>query len=515
MKIPLLLLPLALLLVPPSPLSAEAGPANPTLRLGAGLSAQYDLQTNASTREQLRVAFASDALDLNLQLQMNNDRKYGSDTIYLSTGNDLGNYLLVDEGDVVVRGLGLEVRAGRFRPVDEITSPYSLVLNPNALAQNGLRFSYTAGPFTYSSEWISLNNQSNFGSVDQTPPAWQYNWNGTGWVHNGTGFPDRGTDVHNFVYRRGAWRFGLQDQSIYSGRAFDGEYFFNPMPQYFTEYLRTMPGRPWTASTQLDKYMMGFFTDWAENGNDAYLQFQMADFNLHFLDPALFPNNPAKFAWSLGGHWNTAWGRWGLFHAGATKYMYESMTVSPGGEAVRDVANFYIPDTVSNLNGTFVPVDLESNEVGYTKGENNLAFLASWEDTFAQHRLHLSSTGEWVIAGANSPANPWHGVLQTPVAELGTQLLNDPVLATTLRAVVRAEVAQDAWTFSARLVLGEAFHVLRLQNPPGYALNPNPPLTLSTLTSLIPTWVPSGENQTLLTFELGVNYAFDATPLLK
>jgi len=486
-------------------------PAPWNAELVTGLSGTYDGDAGFSTAETLGAAITSDHVDLHMDLEMNNDRRYGSDTIYLSTGNDLGNYFLVNRGDVTVRGAGMTLQMGRFRPQDEIDSPYSLVLNPHALAQTGVKFSYTAGPFTYSSEWIQLNYQSNFGSVDSTPPAWQYRWNGSGWVQDGTGFPDRGADIHNFVYRAGSWRFGIQDQSIYSGRSFDAEYFFSPMPQYFTEYLRTIGGRPWTSSSELDKYMVGFFADWTQDGQDAYFQFQLADFNLHFLNPSLFPDNPAKFAWSLGGHTTNDWGRWGFFHAGATKYMYEAMTVSPGSESIRDVGNSYFPDTVYNRNGTFVPIDRQTNQIGYTKGENNLAFQARWENNFSGNRLHLTSGLEFIIAGSNSPANPWQGTTEHP-SNLGTRLLDETVLEKTIQADFGADLALDSWTVSVHLTAGEAFNVMKLRNAPGYSLPP--PTTQSVLTSLIPVWGPSNDNQGILTATLGVKYSFDAASWL-
>jgi len=505
-------------LLTPWLLGAQDQPPLPyNVELTTALSGTYDLQYRFSNAEHLGVALTSENLDLHMLLEMNNDRRFGSDTIYLSTGNDLGNYFLVDRGDVVLKGLGMALQAGRFQPVDEVASPYSLVLNPNALAQTGMKFSYKVGPFTYSSEWIQLNYQSNFGSTDNTPPAWQYTWDPVNkvWIRNGTGFPDRGADIHNFVYQSGPWRVGIQDQSIYSGRNFDSEYFFSPIPQYFTEYFRSIGGRPWTASNQLDKYMMGFFTDWKEADRDAYFQFQMGDFNLHFLNANLFPNNPAKFAWSLGGHLTNDWGRWGFFHAGATKYMYESMTVSAGSETVRDVANFYYPDLVYNLNGTFVPVDLQTNQIGYTNGENNIAFQVGWDRNFSDDRLHLASSLEFILAGANSPGNPWQGQYVIPVSSLGTQLLNDPVLSKTVKTDFRADYVWESWTFSAHLTLGEVFSVLQLQNPLGFTSTTNPPTSLSTLTSLIQVWTPSDQNQGILTFVLGVKYSFDATPLLQ
>jgi len=517
------------------PLGAQDLPPPPgNLFLTGGASGSFNSQTQFSTEEIGGLTYSSEHFDLHTLLEMNNDKRFGSDTIYLSSTNNLGNYLLVDQGDVVVKGMGMALQAGRFRPEDEIDSPYSLVLNgtgkilggnswdadtstlvnTNILSSNGMKFSYQLGPFTYSSEWISLNDQSNFGSVAATPPAWQYTWNGTNWVQNGTGFPDRGTDIHNFIYHSGPWRVGIQDQSIYSGRNFDSEYFFSPMPQYFTEYLRSIGGRPWTAGNELDKYMMGFFADWKQDGRDAYVQFQMADFNLHFLDASVFPNNPAKFAWSAGGHVTNDWGRWGFFHAGATKYMYEAMPATPGSEAVRDVGNSYYPDMVYNLNGTFVPVDLQTSQVGYSNGENNLAFLVTWDRNFSQDRLHLGSSLEFILAGSNSSANPWQGDTSTPSSDLGTQLLNDPVLQKTLQTEFRADYALDNWTFSAHLTLGVAFNVLQLQTPANYN-NGTPTNGISVLNSLIDVWVPSDQNQGIMNFVLAVKYSFDASAILK
>ena len=517
------------------PLWGQDLPAStPSVILDGGMAGTYDLQTKLSTEELLGAAYSSDHLDLHLSLAMNNDKKFGSDTIYLSSGNDLGNYFLVDRGDVVLKGFGFNLQAGRFRPQDEVDSPYSLVLNgtgkvlggtgwdevsstlmnPQISSSNGLKLSYKAGPFTYSSEWISLNNQSNFGSVSATPRAWQWVWNGTKYVQTGTGFPDRGTDVHNFVYQTGPWRVGIQDQSIYSGRNFDSEYFFSPVPQYFTEYLRSISGRPWTANDQLDKYMVGFFVDFREADRDAYVQFQMADFNLHFLDPSLFPNNPAKFAWSVGGHVANEWGRWGLFQAGATKFMYEAMTVSQGSETVRDVGNSYYPDMVYNLNGTFVPIDLQTSQIGYSNGENNLAFLATWDRNFSEDRLHVGASLEFILAGSNSSANPWQGISSTPVSELGTQLLTDSVLEKVIQTEIRADLAVQDWTFSVHLTAGVAFNVLQLRDAAGYVSDPNNS-SLSTLSSQIQVWTPSDQNQGIFTLVLGVKYSYDASAFFR
>ena len=506
-------LPLFVLIGSTLPLVADPAVTLPwTLNFSTALSGQYDSQTGVSNKERIGIEEQSGLLDLHMLLEINNDQKYGSDVIYLSNTNNLGSYLLVDRGDLVLKGLGMTLQAGRFLPKDETDSPYSLVFNPNGMAKEGIKFSASVGPLTYSSEWVQLNYQSNFGSVADTPPAWQYQWNGTSYTPTGTGFPDRGVNVHNFVFQSGAWTVGLQDQSIYSGRAFDSEYFFSPMPQYFTEYLHSIAGRPWTAYNQLDKYMMGFFGKWKESDRDAAFQFQLADFNLHFLNAKIFPDNPAKFAWSAGGHWKNAAGRWGLFHAGATKYMYEAMTVGPGSESVRDVGNFAFPDTVYRLNGAWVPMDLNSNEIGYTNGENNVALLATWDDTFQQNTVKLGATLEVVIAGENAPANPWQGEISTPTSALGTQLLTDPVLEKKITADLRADWSFGAWMLSSRLVLGEALNVLQLQDAPGVLLAHSG--QKSVLTTLVKNWVPSQENRGIFTFAVAVRYDFDATPFL-
>jgi hypothetical protein len=277
------------------------------------------------------------------------------------------------------------------------------------------------------------------------------------------------------------------------------------MPQYFTQYLRNIDGRPWTTGGT-DKYQMGLFAEWKQPDRDAYVQLQMADFNVHFLNPSVFPNNPAKYAWSIGGHIQNDWGRWGLFHAGATKFMYEPLTMGAGDQAVRDFNNSYYPDTVYPLNGNFVPIDLETNQIGYIYGENNVALLATWDQSFLNDTLMLGASLEFVLAGNNSPANPWQDAAGQD--EMGTQLLNDPLLSKTIKSKFRAELNQGPLTYSVDLLVGETFNALELRDPS------NTQASWSAVDRLVQIWKPSNENKTLLTLVFGLKYTYDATAVV-
>ncbi len=484
--------------------SAQEQSERPNLLLTGEFYPKADSSAGFSTMERLGFLEDSKNLDLHMVLEANNDKQFGSDTVFLRNTNNIGNYFLVDQGYLRLKGLGLQFQAGRFLPVDEVDSPYSLVLNsqvnspnPESMAQYGMTLKYSLGPFTYSSEWIQLNYRSDFGSLAAAPPAWA--------AVGSTGFPDRGTDIHNFVFHSGDWRFGFQDQSIYSQRNYDPEYFFSPVPQYFTQYLRNIQGRPWTTGGT-DKYMMGLFGEWNQTDRDAYVQLQMADFNLHFLNANIFPNNPGKFAWSFGGHIINDWGRWGLFHAGATKFMYEPLTMGTGDQAVRDFGNFYYPDTVYSMNGGFVPINLQANQIGYTNGENNLAFMATWEQPYLEDRLKLKASLEFLLAGNNSPANPWQDT--NGQNEMGTQILSDPNLEKSIKTNIHGAYLEGPWTFSVDLTMGEIFNVLQLQDPS----NTDP--SWSAVDRLVQIWKASDKNQAIFTLILGVKYVFDATPML-
>jgi len=145
------------------------------------------------------------------------------------------------------------------------------------------------------------------------------------------------------------------------------------------------------------------------------------DLNMNrFLNPSSY-QNPDKIAWSLGSRIDLFQGKLGFYFAGATRYTFESVS-----------EEFYSytlhAGSAIHSGGEVFPVSVEDQMLGYVHGENNVAFKANWSGVIAQLQTKMGM--ECVVSGSKAPTNPWHN--GEPWAELGTQLLNDPVLEVKL-----------------------------------------------------------------------------------
>jgi len=306
------------------------------LSLQTSVEVRGDAQTQASTTEKILFEGRSPLLDVVAGLSVNGDGKYGADIANFSnTKKFFNNYFFLDQGYTDLHLKPLDLRLGRFAQTDAFESPYSLFLNSEAHAAMGMTLRYDDPFFSYESRWIELNSRSDFGTTADTPQAWREVWNET--THSfdpiGTSFPDRGASLKTYTFRFGdALKVGIQDAAVYTGRSFDAEYFASPIPAYFTQYVKTTAGRPWTTSGN-ENNLIGFFAQWTQADYDLGAQVLIDDFSLHFLFPDQVPNNPWKAAWTVGGHWTSDWGRWGLFHAGALKYTFEPISTLPGQES--------------------------------------------------------------------------------------------------------------------------------------------------------------------------------------
>ncbi|HTH13368.1 MAG TPA: hypothetical protein VMB23_03155, partial [Spirochaetia bacterium] len=443
--------------------SLTAAPMDVTFDLGPGATYDHGATSPLSAQERFRVNALSDLLDLRAALTVNSDQKYGADVANFKDNNTFfNNYFFVDEGYTVLKALpGLTVAAGRMPQVDLVNSPYSLFLNSRGLPASGTVLGYEDSGFLYEDRWISLTSRSSFANDTHAPPAWQkavYSLNPVG-----GGFPDRGANLKSFVFKRGTMRFGFQDGVVYSGRSFDGNYFFSPVPQYFTQYFYAMAGRPWSTNWT-DKYHMGGFWDWNEPDFDVNAQVLVNDFSLHFLFPGSVPNNPWKAAWTVGGRIKTPWGRWGLYHAGALKYTFEPITASSdgNGDLQNAVGMTYTPDVEYWVNGDYRALAVEDNAIGYLHGENNLALMATWESDWAGP-LHAKASLEYLVAGNNSPANPWQDMNFSN--DVGTQLLNDPLWEHRITLSTRWDWTQGPWTWFAAADLGVRINPLTAVAP--------------------------------------------------
>jgi hypothetical protein len=200
-----------------------------------------------------------------------------------------------------------------------------------------------------------------------------------------------------------------------------------------------------------------------------YAQWLLDDINLEFLVPKFMEDQwggqriPQKTAWSVGGFYNFSFGRLSFYHAGATKY-----TFTPNTDYVDLPYQYsYYPDVTyvtSALHvtpGATLTIDYADNYIGYKYGENNLAFLLEYSNTFGP--VEFSSNLEYVISGSKSPANPWHEF--TTVGDTGrdTKLLDDAVLEHTISTRIRCLWTLKRMTMYAQLRLGGKFNELALE----------------------------------------------------
>jgi len=321
------------------------------------------------------------------ELLASNDGKYKSP---FSPSYYGGYYFLMKNGGVGFNLGGLKARFGRFEHRDIVDTPYSLFISSSGLPTLISDICYEDDRFIYETRWIKLNEA--FGDI-----------------------PDRGANYKVYALKLDNFRFGYQEAVVYTGRFFDAEYFFNPIPNFFVQYT-LLAGRPIPQGSNANS-LMGFFADYENDELYLYGQILVDDFNMNrFMHPDWF-QNPDKVAWSLGGHYKTDFGTFGFYHAGATKYTFESF-----GNMDLDTKYSYVYFPViyyESGDGNAV-IPLVDNYVGYKYGENNLAFMLSYAKTFGG--TDFNAFLEFVISGSKSPANPWHEDVKAPE---GTHLLDE------------------------------------------------------------------------------------------
>jgi len=477
--------------------------AETPVKIDATIGEQIQAAENLSARELITSDVRSDWLDLGAGLSFNSDGRYGADIAYMrNSGTFFGNYFLLEKGYTALHLKPVELSLGRQVNKEVFVSPYSLFLNSKGLAAPSAIVSFDSEHFYYESRWIELNSQSNFGSSDHTPMAWRYAEGKTD--GSGTGFPDRGANLKTFLFKWGTMRFGLQEAGVYTKKTFDPEYFLNPVPEYFIQYYKGTAGRPWTTNGN-ENYLMGLFWDWREPGFSLGFQFLDDDFNLNFLSNEMFPNNPWKAAWTLGGTLESDWGRWGLYHAGALKYTFEPISASAGAESESAYGYSYYPDVEYWTPGGFRAMAIEDNAIGYLHGENNAALMLTWSRPW-NSAFSTSAELEFLLAGANSPANPWQEGTGNQ-SDLGTHWLDDPVLQKSIVWNARAAYRWGDWDFTAALKVGYLWNALKL-------VAPNYVAGLSSLDAYAKIYRPSSENQTVAALILGATWHWDLAALL-
>jgi hypothetical protein len=380
----------------------------------------------------------------------------------------------------------------------------------------------------YQTRWIELNSRNSVSS-----PAWnEYHWRrqqGEQLPNIGSntpadygkltsfGFPDRGANYKIYALKFDDWRIGFLDAAVYTGRSFDFEYLLNPIPQYFIQYVKGTPGRPWTTDSN-ENNLIGFFWDMNRpEAWDAYAQVLVDDFSLGFLKWLYdgFSNNPWKAAWALGGRIHTRYGRFGFHHGGAFKYTFEPIGSPEEAYAGDDARSAYgytwFPETRyfdDEAGGSPVSILIEDNMLGYKHGENNIAFQVDYQNTFAGFLVNAEL--EFSLTGSSSPANPWQdytarSYLYTD-GKAGTRLLDDGQLEKRLELRGAISWRYGPWSFFGALATGGVFNKLQLAEPSHYSMNQD---TASGVADTILIWKASSKHEFIFRISVGVRYTFD------
>lgn len=295
----------------------------------------------------------------------------------------------------------LEFYLGKLPLRDEVDSPYSLFINGLSPSVVTGGYSFDSKTFSFSNRWIGLDRNVLPGLYRSTAAGI---------------YAERGAVVKDYVLKFGNFRFGYQDALLFTGNYFDIDYFANPAPSFFVQYVLLAAGRP-NSRTGNQNSLMGFFGDYAGEGWKAYAQILVDDFNMNrFLNPSDY-QNPDKIAWAFGGSLDLPLGTLGLHTAGATKYTFES-----GGSSLYYSYTLHAGSAIYS-DGTLVSVPLEDQMLGYVHGENNIAAMAVWSADLAGTSVQVGLEG--VATGSQSPTNPWHGAGNWTPSLGSTQLLND------------------------------------------------------------------------------------------
>ncbi len=467
--------------------------------------------------------FESGPFGLALDFSVLNDDRYStSEPVTM-----LGYRFDLREGLVTLDFDPVHIKGGRTRHRDEVDTPYSMFISSYEDGYNPviLEFAYEGERFFYRTRWIEVNRESDLygrrvpveGANNNGDPQNIYPWDdiaeryGDGDEETGSGYTtkpfDRGANYMVMGVNLGDWRVGFQESVLYINEVFNPEYFLSPIPQYFTRLYGTKgaadPGVPWRQREDPNIHM-GFFTDVTKPEWRAYFQFIMGDINLDFLTYEE-RTQPQKWAWSIGGERETQYGTFGLFHGGATRYIFAATSV----DASRDLYSSqryeytYWPDVkFPHADGDRL-IDYRENYIGYKYGENNVALMLTYENDF--ERFHLDSMAEMVVSGAKSPANPWHEYKQRPGRSDGRDanpplhifMLDEWPLEWTFRLGADVSRSFGPWTASIGGLVGGVFNELEYE-----AINtwdaPEPGR-----------YVPGDTSRPLFGVNLGLRYSYE------
>jgi hypothetical protein len=434
------------------------------IRLGASLDAGYDRYRETLWADAINAGLVArnEFFTFITDFSFVNDGKYPSHNAY-----ELGHYFDMKECTISVNWQGLTLKGGRERLDDAVDSPYALFMSSCAIPPLHIDLEWQTERFSYLSRWVQLNKDSdvNYEGVDLS-------------------LLDRGMNYKEYVLKLGALRLGYQDANVYLYEDLNVEAFINPLPQYVQQMILYSSDRPYSRFSNPNS-LMGFFGDYADAPFKVNAQILVDDINASFLAPVLggiIPalkniNNVSKLAWAIGGSCLTDFGEFGFFHAGATKYAFESTYTRISNPDLTTTGLYelgpdydilpygyaYFPLTTYTKGGVERTVDYTDNYIGFKYGENALAFLVAYRNDFfdaSPYSFSLDSSLEYVINGSKSPANPWHEYDSWLQVGKAVALLDDAVSEHGVMLSANARKMWGKWDFSLKASLGYVWNKL-------------------------------------------------------
>ena len=497
------------------------------INLGGSISAQLnheilDGQDEYSAfydSELIGLDYRTRLFQLLIEGSMRADEKYSEQEPYFG-----GRYIFLNDAYVRADLDRFSFKAGQGPQKDIVDSPYSLFISSKDNPVLHGEFTYAGDFFFYKTRWVSMNSNSAltyYGVDGAAAPSGSWP-DGSGSTLDSTLWLDKGMNFKVYGFQKGDWKFGLEDVVVYLGRSFDPGYFLNPLPQYFLQLITSDTKVPWEQAGN-SKSMLGFFAvlDRDSWGGDA--QILIDDINLDFLPFVPERSFKTKMAWNIGGWKDTAIGRFGFHHAGATKYTFQSTRTIESGSSWGTPGYVSVPYSILPYEYTYFPVNqyesdsgtmpIESEDLyaGYKYGENNLAFLIDYENELFKNspfEFKLYSSFEYVLNGSKSPSNPWHEYdsPRNPDIESSSILLfTGAPIEHILRVKTTARKKLGDFTLMADLLFGYVFNGSKLVDvTPNYEDYSGADVTWDEPKIYVP---QNGNNYPLFQMTLGLNYS--------
>ena len=404
---------------------------------------------------QPKISYESSNFSFDVSLLFSNDGKFPPfmEPFY-------GNYyVILSDSGIRFPVENLRFSLGNLSNYDIVESPYSLYFSSLGHSRPSISIKYVDDKFEYETRYVLIS------------------------YSDGSNFVDKGMNFKYYSVKFGDFRFGYEESIVYASRTnFDLDYFLNPIPNFFVQYVRE--GSFYNNGLFNDNSLMGFFADYNDSEKYFYAQILIDDFNANRI---FNPDNPTvdKIAWSIGGKRKIRKDlSVGVYHAGATKYTFQPSKES--GNPLYYGYTYYTEIIFDNY-----IIDYQDNYIGYKYGENNIAFLLDIIWTPQNYKVHSSL--EFLVSGSKSPVNPWG---EEETYEPGFNLLNEGVLEKTILFKNSIEKNFGKITLGANITTGVILNKLEVVDSEDSAGKPY--------------FLPSENNERIfnIDFYLNFNYNF-------